>query len=96
MSAVPIDINLVLTVVWFCGNAVIGAIAYIYFNSVTERDKRIRHIILAGIAGYIYFYLYSEHNYPNSFMAIVVGWFAPDLIEGIMKKYKEKKGGNGE
>ena len=94
MNGVPIDLWTVLYAVWFVGNALIGAVGFIYFYSVTEKNKRIRHLVLAGLAGYIYFNLYSTHNFPNTIMALIVGWFAPDFVEGIMRKYKEKKGGN--
>lgn len=90
MSAVPIDT--ILTCLFFVGSALIGGAGYVFFYSVTEKKVALRHLVLSGIAGYIYFMLYSQHSFPNTIMAIVVGWFAPDFIEGIMKKYKEKKG----
>ena len=95
MSSVPIDINTVLLCLFFIGSALIGGAGYVFFYSVTDKKVALRHLVLSMIAGYIYYILYSQHSFPNTIMAIVVGWFAPDFIEGIMKKYKEKKGGNG-
>lgn len=91
---VPLDVNMILMCAWFIVMALMGALAYIYFYSVTDKKLRERHLVLSVIAGFIYYILYSEHNFPNTIMCIVTGWFAPDFVEGIMKKYKEKKGGN--
>jgi len=40
------------------------------------------------ISGFIYSLLHSEHNFPNSVMAVVVGYFGPDLIEAILERFK--------
>jgi len=88
-----IDVNTILMCLWFIVNALIGAVAYIYFYSIYDKKQAVRQLILAGIAGYIYFIGHSEYNFPNTLVTIVVGWFAPDFIEGIITKYKEKTGG---
>jgi len=93
MNVIPTDVNIMLTIALFIVNAVIGGVAYVFFHSIGDRNLIIRHLILAGIAGYVYWNLYSNYNLPNAFVSLIVGWFAPDFIQAIMEKYKPK--GNG-
>jgi len=78
------------TMLLFVLNAIIGAIAYIFFWSIKDRNVIIRQLVLAGIAGYIYWYMYNTYTIPNSLISVVIGWFAPDFIEAVMEKYKPK------
>ena len=80
----------------FIVNALIGAVGFIYFYSITDKRQIIRHLILAVIAGYVYFLLHTDYNFPNAVMTIIVGWFAPDFIQGIMEKYRKVKEGKDE
>jgi uncharacterized membrane protein YeaQ/YmgE (transglycosylase-associated protein family) len=37
-------------------------------------------IIIGAISGLAYYFLYSDYHFPNSFMAIVVGYTGADFI----------------
>jgi len=50
--------------------------------------KAISTYIIGGIAGYIYYYLHSDYNLPNSLLTIVVGYFAKDFIHAILERLK--------
>jgi len=85
-----INMELIWACLLFICNAVVGGIAYIYFRNIKKRATIIRHIILSAIAGYIYYIAYRNYSLPDSLVAVVIGWFAPDFIASIMEKYKPK------
>jgi len=87
-----IDMETVLTCLWYILMGLLGGLGYIVFYSVTQRWKIFRHLFLAGMSGYVYFFLHSEYAFPDTVMAIVVGWFAPDFIQAVMNKYRKLKG----
>ena len=87
-----IDSNTILTCLWYIAMGLLGGLGYVVFYSVTEKYKILRHLFLAGLSGYIYFFLHTEYAFPDTVMAIVVGWFAPDFIQAIMDKYRKLKG----
>jgi hypothetical protein len=45
-----------------------------------------RWVLVGAISGLSYYFLYAEHGFPNSFMAIVVGYTGADLIEAGSRK----------
>jgi flagellar biosynthesis protein FliR len=46
--------------------------ALVYANS--------KWVIIGAISGLAYFYLYLDYSFPNSFMALVVGYSGADFI----------------
>jgi flagellar biosynthesis protein FliR len=38
-------------------------------------------VLVGAITGLAYYFLYSDYNFPNHFMAIVVGYTGADVIE---------------
>jgi len=91
--SLPINMLQILTCLWYVLMGLLGGLGYVVFYSVTEKHKIFRHLFLAGMSGYIYFFLHSEYAFPDTVMAIVVGWFAPDFIQAVMDKYRKLKGG---
>jgi len=49
-----------------------------------------KHYFIGIISGYIYWWLHSEYNFPNAFMAIVFGYFSKDLLEKIFEMFRKK------
>jgi uncharacterized membrane protein YeaQ/YmgE (transglycosylase-associated protein family) len=43
-------------------------------------------VLVGAISGLAYFYLYTEYNFPNHFMTIVVGYTGADFIEAGSRK----------
>jgi hypothetical protein len=43
-------------------------------------------IMVGAISGLSYYFLYADYGFPNSFMAIVVGYAGADIIEAGSKK----------
>ena len=77
---------------YFVGLGVIGAIAYILIKSDEWEDlttyDAFKRYLLGAISGFIYQYLYSDYNFPNSVMCIVSGYMGTDFILGIIDKFK--------
>lgn len=44
--------------------------------------------VIGAIAGYIYYLLYQNYSFPDSFMAVVFGYFAKDTIESLLERFK--------
>ena len=66
----------------------LGGIAYVlvWTKSYAELKsfENARRTMLGGIAGFVYFFLYSDYAFPNLIMSLVSGYFAADFIESFM------------
>jgi len=81
-----------ITVILFIVNGLIGAFLSTLFwakelNYLKTFDA-LRNIIVGAIAGYIYYLMHSEYNFPNGLMSLVFGYFGKDLIEAVFEKFK--------
>jgi flagellar biosynthesis protein FliR len=43
-------------------------------------------IVVGAISGLSYYFLYADYGFPNSFIAIVVGYAGADFIEAASRK----------
>jgi len=72
----------------------LGGLAYVFIHTDDLEDlgsfQTLRYLVLSAITGYLYDYLYSEHNWPNSVMAFVSGYFAVDFIEGLVVQARRR------
>ncbi len=74
----------VASVLW----AFLGGAAYTLFWKEYGKDKwgdTIRHLLLSLIAGALYG-LEIAQGFPDSTVSFVMGWFAPDVIQGIVNR----------
>ena len=71
--------------------SILGGCAYILFWKITDKYEIARHLGLAFIAGIVYSILHSDYNFPNAIMGFVVGWFAPDFLQSLVERWKEKR-----
>jgi flagellar biosynthesis protein FliR len=46
-------------------------------------------VLVGAISGLAYYFLYSDYGFPNSFMAIVVGYTGADFIEAGSKRFSK-------
>ena len=72
----------------------IGALLYVLIWAKSWQDLKsfetMRHLVIGLITGYVYAILHSEYNFPNSVMAIVIGYFGPDIIQALFEKMVKK------
>jgi len=83
---------LMIDALLFVVHAVIGA-----FVAVVMRARDARYLaswsagkryILGAVAGYVYYWLYSELSFPNLIMAFVVGYAAKEFLEGLFERLR--------
>jgi len=43
-------------------------------------------VLIGAITGLAYYFLYSDYNFPNGFMALVAGYSGADIIEAGSKR----------
>jgi uncharacterized membrane protein YeaQ/YmgE (transglycosylase-associated protein family) len=44
-------------------------------------------ILVGAITGLAYYFLYSDYGFPDSFMALVVGYTGADIIEAGSRRF---------
>jgi len=85
-------VELSIITLYFVLIALLGGIAFVFFESRSWQDlrkyKNARHLVLAGIAGFVWFLLHSEWGFPNAVVCFIAGWFAPSFLEGFVKRVK--------
>jgi hypothetical protein len=77
----------------------IGGLAYILVNTSSLEEalqyKYMKHIVLGGIAGLIYYFLYTGHGFPDGMMAIITGYASADFIPALARRLTRALGGGG-
>ncbi|MEM2352454.1 MAG: hypothetical protein QXT26_08620 [Thermoproteota archaeon] len=70
----------------------VGALLYVLIWSRKWEDLRtyevFRHLAVGVVSGYIYSILHTEYSFPNSVMAVVVGYFGPDLMQALLERLR--------
>ncbi|MEM1843799.1 MAG: hypothetical protein QXD75_04670 [Desulfurococcaceae archaeon] len=81
-----------MNVLHFALSGLLGAALYVLVWSKGWRDlvryESFRHLAVGVLSGVFYFLLCSNHGFPDSVMAVVVGYFGPDFLQGIMDKLR--------
>jgi len=83
--------------VYFALSGLLGAVLYVLIWSRAWRDllkyEVFRHLAVGALSGVFYHMLHTKYNFPNAVMAVVVGYFGPDLIQGVMEKLRALREG---
>ncbi|MEM4620371.1 MAG: hypothetical protein QW607_09165 [Desulfurococcaceae archaeon] len=77
-----------LEVLIFIFNGLLGAVLRELLEDKKEKGL-IKTMSVGAIAGYMYYLLHTEHNLPNTFMALVFGYFAYDILPRTFKLLRE-------
>lgn len=56
-----------------------------------KRYDAFRRVIIGGIVGILYFFLYSEYNFPNCIMSFVAGYCGTDFIQAVVSKFRRER-----
>lgn len=74
---------------------VIGACACALRSSSSYEElgtyANIQRVLMGAIAGFIYYFLWSDYDFPNTVMCIAAGYTGTDIIDGIVEKYRAQK-----
>jgi len=75
---------------YFTFLGLVGALLYVFIWSRSfdelKRYENVRHVVVGALAGFVYSVLHSEYSFPNAVMAMVVGYFGPDLVQAVMER----------
>jgi len=85
-----------MNVTVFIINAVIGAFVNVLIHAKSWRDitkfSAVKSLVTGGIAGYVYYYLVTEHGFPDGLMAFVVGYTAHDFFDWLVRTFSYRRG----
>jgi hypothetical protein len=69
----------------------LGGLLYILCWSKTPEELRdynnIKRLGIGAIIGYIYFFLHSDYNFPNSIMSLIAGYMGTDFVEALVSRF---------
>jgi hypothetical protein len=75
----------------FIFSGFLGGLLYILCWSKTAKElkdyKNIKRLGIGAIIGYIYFFLHSDYNFPNSIMSLIAGYMGVDFIESLVERF---------
>jgi len=75
----------------FIFSGFLGGLLYILCWSKTPKELKdynnLKRLAIAPIIGYIYFFLHSEYNFPNSIMAVIAGYMGTDFVESLVERF---------
>ena len=78
------------SVLTFAFMGFLGGLAYVMLWRIKEGYEIARYLILGGIVGFVYFFLYTEHNFPNYIMAFVSGFASEPFLDKIIEWHRER------
>jgi len=59
-----------------------------------KRFPAFKRSLLGALCGFIYYFLHSEQDFPNSVMTIISGYMGTDFIKSVIERLQ--KGTRGE
>ena len=77
---------------FFVCSGLVGALLYVLMwarsASEVKSFSSLKYLIIGALAGYAYYFLHTEYDFPNALMAIVAGYFADDFLEALVEKMR--------
>ena len=79
-------------ILFFVCSGLAGALLYVlmWARSASELKgfSTLRYLMIGALAGYAYYFLHTEYDFPNALMAIVAGYFADDFLEALVERMR--------
>jgi len=86
------------TLLLFMLNGFLGAFVHVLMWARNWRQilafESVKALIIGCIAGYVYYFLHVSYNFPDSVIAIVVGYSAKDFFQWFTRYFSPKKPSN--
>ncbi len=83
-----------ITFIYFVFIGLIGGVAHVIMEAKSWSDLKnfsaFKKSTLGAICGFIYYFLYSDYDFPNALMTFISGWWGTTFIMSIIEKYKGK------
>jgi len=84
----------ITTIILFAVLGTLGGLVNVFMWAESWEDLRkfgtFKTVVLGSVIGFIYFFLYSDNNFPNGVMAFVSGYMGKDFIQAVIEKFKKK------
>ena len=81
-----------VSIIVFVINGLLGGLTCALLHAKSWEEvltyTSIRAIVLGAIAGYIYYYMFTEWSLPNSVMAFIFGYSFKDMLDSLYEKAK--------
>jgi len=85
-----VDYLLITTVLM----SVLGAFSNVLLWSKSFKDltsfEAVKTVLLGGIVGVVYYFLRTEHGFPDNVAAYTVGYSVRDILDGLIVRFKPK------
>jgi len=75
----------------FMAHGLLGGVLWLFVNWQWTKKAIAQHTIVSALAGYLYWVLYSDYNFPNRLIAIMCGYFSVDFVKQIISFFGGKK-----
>lgn len=83
------------TLLYFMVLGLLGGAAHIMVDAEKWEDLKefssFKKSVIGAVCGLIYFYLFSNFDFPNTVMAFVAGYAGTDFLNQIVSRYKKSK-----
>ena len=84
-----------MDIVGFIISGMLGALLYLLCWTKSPRElldyQNYRRLIIGAIVGYVYFFLHTRYDFPNSVMAVVAGYMGTDFVESFVERFRPFK-----
>lgn len=82
--------EILLNVIYFVFLGLIGGVAAVWSTSDSWDDLKsfeaFRRYGIAAFTGFLFFYAYSDHGFPNGLMCVIAGYSGTDFINKLIEK----------
>jgi uncharacterized membrane protein YeaQ/YmgE (transglycosylase-associated protein family) len=69
----------------------LGGLLHVLIHTSSLREAlqydNSKWVIIGAISGLAYFYLYTDYNFPNHFMALIAGYSGADIIDAGSRRF---------
>ncbi len=88
------EISDLTTILFFVVLGLVGGVIHIMVDAEKWADLKkfsaFKRSVIGALCGFLYFFLFSDHDFPNAIMTIAAGYIGTDFIKGIIERIRKK------
>jgi len=84
---------MLLEIFLFVFHGFLGGVLWLFIHWKWTKKSIVQHTIVSAMAGYLYWLLHSEYNFPNSVMTIIAGYFSVDFFKEVFEFFGKRRNG---
>jgi len=81
-----------MTIIIFALLGLLGGLAHALMLAKKWEDLKkvtaFRRVVIGAIVGFLYYFIWSEWNFPNAVMAWVAGYWGTTFLEEFAERFK--------